>query len=44
DDTDDEPGDQELKAHSTYMAQIQEVTPDAADNSGPIFDSEPLQK
>ncbi|GKB84479.1 hypothetical protein Tco_0956751 [Tanacetum coccineum] len=27
-----------------YMAQIQEVTPDAADNSGPIFDVEPLQK
>nr|GEZ79979.1 hypothetical protein [Tanacetum cinerariifolium] len=27
-----------------YMAQIQEVTPDAADNSGPIFDYEPMQK
>nr|GEX16956.1 hypothetical protein [Tanacetum cinerariifolium] len=27
-----------------YMAQIQEVTPDAADDSGPIFDTEPLQK
>ncbi|GJS58901.1 hypothetical protein Tco_0653685 [Tanacetum coccineum] len=26
------------------MAQIQEVTPDAADNSGTIFDAEPLQK
>ncbi|GKF60297.1 hypothetical protein Tco_0177083, partial [Tanacetum coccineum] len=26
------------------MAHIQEVTPDAADNSGPIFDAEPLQK
>nr|GEU70285.1 hypothetical protein [Tanacetum cinerariifolium] len=44
DDTDDEPDDQELEAHYIYMAQIQEVTPDAADNSGPIFDSEPLQK
>nr|GEY11095.1 copia protein [Tanacetum cinerariifolium] len=44
DDTDDEPRDQELEAHYMYMAQIQEVTPDAADNSGPIFDSEPLQK
>nr|GEY03656.1 retrovirus-related Pol polyprotein from transposon TNT 1-94 [Tanacetum cinerariifolium] len=44
DDTDDEPEDQELEAHYLYMAQIQEVTPDAADNSGPIFDSEPLQK
>ncbi|GJV02914.1 hypothetical protein Tco_1336483 [Tanacetum coccineum] len=44
DDTDDEPEDQELEAHYLYMAQIQEVTPDAADNSGPIFDAEPLQK
>ncbi|GKC75355.1 hypothetical protein Tco_1126129 [Tanacetum coccineum] len=35
---------QELEAHYMYMAQIQEVTPDAADNSGPIFDAEPLQK
>nr|GFD21155.1 hypothetical protein [Tanacetum cinerariifolium] len=26
------------------MAQIQEVTPDAADNFRPIFDTEPLQK
>nr|GEU68911.1 hypothetical protein [Tanacetum cinerariifolium] len=44
DDTDDEPEDQELEAHYMYMAQLQEVTPDAADNSGPIFDTEPLQK
>ncbi|GJY67536.1 retrovirus-related pol polyprotein from transposon TNT 1-94 [Tanacetum coccineum] len=44
DDTDDEPEDQELEAHYLYMAQIQEVTPDAADNPGPIFDAEPLQK
>ncbi|GJX69971.1 hypothetical protein Tco_0307142 [Tanacetum coccineum] len=44
DDTDDEPDDQELEAHYMYMAHIQEVTPDAADNSGPIFDTEPLQK
>ncbi|GJY60729.1 hypothetical protein Tco_0461386 [Tanacetum coccineum] len=36
--------DQELEAHYLYMAPIQEVTPDAADNSGPIFDVEPLQK
>nr|GEZ41117.1 hypothetical protein [Tanacetum cinerariifolium] len=35
---------QELEAHYMYMAQIQEVTPDATDNSGPIFNSEPLQK
>ncbi|GKB24658.1 hypothetical protein Tco_0864059 [Tanacetum coccineum] len=44
DDTDDEPNDQKLEAHYIYMAQIQEVTPDAVDNSGPIFDIEPLQK
>nr|GEW22751.1 integrase, catalytic region, zinc finger, CCHC-type, peptidase aspartic, catalytic [Tanacetum cinerariifolium] len=44
DDTDDEPEDQELEAHYMYMAQIQEVNPDVANNSGPIFDSEPLQK
>ncbi|GKB60867.1 retrovirus-related pol polyprotein from transposon TNT 1-94 [Tanacetum coccineum] len=36
DDTNDEPDDQELEAHYMYMAHIQEVTPDAADNSGPI--------
>ncbi|GJV55195.1 hypothetical protein Tco_1456200 [Tanacetum coccineum] len=44
DDTDDEPEDMELEAHYLYMAQIQEVTPDAIDNSGPIFNAEPLQK
>nr|GFD34807.1 hypothetical protein [Tanacetum cinerariifolium] len=43
DDIDDESKDQELEAHYMYMAQIQEVSPDAA-NSGPIFDSEPVQK
>nr|GEZ50721.1 hypothetical protein [Tanacetum cinerariifolium] len=32
------------QAHYMYTAQLQEVTPDVADNSGPIFDSEPLQK
>nr|GEY90043.1 hypothetical protein [Tanacetum cinerariifolium] len=37
-------GHVELEAHYMYMAQIQEVTPDAVDSSGPIFDSEPLQK
>nr|GEX80205.1 integrase, catalytic region, zinc finger, CCHC-type, peptidase aspartic, catalytic [Tanacetum cinerariifolium] len=35
---------QELEAHYMYMTQIQEVTPATADNSGPIFDAEPLQK
>nr|GFA03371.1 hypothetical protein [Tanacetum cinerariifolium] len=34
----------ELEAHYIYTAHIQEVTPDAADNSGHIFDAEPLQK
>nr|GEW55555.1 Gag-Pol polyprotein [Tanacetum cinerariifolium] len=44
DDTnDDELEDQELEAHYMYMAQLQEVSPDAAD-SGPIFNDEPLQK
>nr|GEW58495.1 hypothetical protein [Tanacetum cinerariifolium] len=44
DDTDDdELEDRELEAHYMYMAQLQEVSPDAAD-SGPIFDDEPLQK
>nr|GEZ65451.1 hypothetical protein [Tanacetum cinerariifolium] len=33
----------ELEAHYMYMAQLQQVSPDAAD-SGPIFDDEPLQK
>nr|GEU65028.1 integrase, catalytic region, zinc finger, CCHC-type, peptidase aspartic, catalytic [Tanacetum cinerariifolium] len=43
DDTDDESEDQKLEAHYMYMAQIQEVSLDAAD-SRPIFDTEPLQK
>nr|GEX54296.1 hypothetical protein [Tanacetum cinerariifolium] len=44
DDTHDEPEDQELEAHYLYMAKIQEVNPDSADNSRPIFNAEPLQK
>nr|GEV23379.1 hypothetical protein [Tanacetum cinerariifolium] len=43
-DADDKPKDQELEAHYLYMAQIQEVTLDADDNSGPIFDVKPLKK
>nr|GFA79498.1 hypothetical protein [Tanacetum cinerariifolium] len=43
DDTNDESEDQELEARYMYMAQLQEVSPDAAD-FGPIFDAEPLQK
>ncbi|GJW90097.1 hypothetical protein Tco_0167650 [Tanacetum coccineum] len=37
DDTDDESDDQELEAHYMYMAQLQEVTPDPVDNSGPYL-------
>nr|GEZ48567.1 retrovirus-related Pol polyprotein from transposon TNT 1-94 [Tanacetum cinerariifolium] len=44
DDTDDESDDQELKVHYMYMAKLQEVIPDAADNSGPIFDTETVQQ
>ncbi|GKD12247.1 hypothetical protein Tco_1196654, partial [Tanacetum coccineum] len=44
DDTDDESDDQELEAHYMYMAQIQDVTPDPVDNSGLIFDDEPMHK
>nr|GEX95231.1 retrovirus-related Pol polyprotein from transposon TNT 1-94 [Tanacetum cinerariifolium] len=43
DDDDDELEDQELEAHYMYMAQLQEVFPDAGD-SGPIFDDEPLEE
>ncbi|GJU37599.1 reverse transcriptase domain-containing protein [Tanacetum coccineum] len=42
DDTDDEPDDQKLEAHYMYMAKIQEVILDVADNSRPIFDTEPF--
>ncbi|GKB99748.1 gag-pol polyprotein [Tanacetum coccineum] len=36
----------ELEQHYMYMAQlqVQEVTPDPVDNSGPIFDDEPMHK
>nr|GEY46732.1 hypothetical protein [Tanacetum cinerariifolium] len=44
DDTNDESDDQELEAHYMYVAQIQEVSPDIIDNSGPIFDGEPLHE
>nr|GEX91804.1 hypothetical protein [Tanacetum cinerariifolium] len=43
DDIDDELEDQELEAHYMYMAQLQEVSLDAAD-FGPVFDIEPVQK
>ncbi|GJV55001.1 retrovirus-related pol polyprotein from transposon TNT 1-94 [Tanacetum coccineum] len=44
DDTDDESEEQELEEHYMYMVQLQEVTPDQVDNSGPIFDDEPMHK
>ncbi|GKF60094.1 hypothetical protein Tco_0176880, partial [Tanacetum coccineum] len=44
DDTDDKSEEQELEAHYMYMTQIHEVTPDSVDNSGPIFDDEPMHK
>ncbi|GKB12475.1 hypothetical protein Tco_0846398, partial [Tanacetum coccineum] len=44
DDSDDEPDNQKLEAHYSFMAQIQEVSPDAATTSGPIFDTMPIQK
>nr|GEX14930.1 hypothetical protein [Tanacetum cinerariifolium] len=33
-----------LLSHYMYMAKLQEVTLDAADNSRPIFDTEPVQQ
>ncbi|GJT15665.1 hypothetical protein Tco_0874371 [Tanacetum coccineum] len=44
DNTDDESDNQELEAHYMYMAQVQEVTLDASDNSGPIFDTSHSKK
>ncbi|GJY75143.1 hypothetical protein Tco_0480259 [Tanacetum coccineum] len=44
DDPDDESDDQELEAHYMFMTQLQEVTPDQVDNSGPIFDDELMHK
>nr|GEW87455.1 hypothetical protein [Tanacetum cinerariifolium] len=44
DDTDDESDDQELVAHYMYMEKLQEVTPDVTNNSGLIFDTEPVQQ
>nr|GFA58415.1 hypothetical protein [Tanacetum cinerariifolium] len=43
---DDEPENQELEAHYMYlyMTKIQEVIPNAANNSRPVFNTEPLQK
>ncbi|GKG14280.1 hypothetical protein Tco_0353880 [Tanacetum coccineum] len=35
---------QELEAHYLYMAKVQEVSPNDAANSVPIFDVEPISK
>ncbi|GJR78631.1 hypothetical protein Tco_0149416 [Tanacetum coccineum] len=43
-DWNDDTDDQELEAHYMYMVQLQEVTPDQVDNSGPIFDDELMHK
>ncbi|GJX13796.1 hypothetical protein Tco_0205554 [Tanacetum coccineum] len=44
DDSDDKPEDQEPEEHYMYMEKVQEVITEATDNSGPIFDTEPLEK
>ncbi|GJX41315.1 cysteine-rich repeat secretory protein 12-like protein [Tanacetum coccineum] len=43
-DSNEEPKDQELEAHHTFMAKIQEVVLDAAQDSGPSYDTKPLGK
>ncbi|GJU21539.1 hypothetical protein Tco_1154881 [Tanacetum coccineum] len=44
DESDDEPKNQELEAYYMYMAKVQEVIPEDADNFGPIFNTKPLKK
>ncbi|GJZ09524.1 retrovirus-related pol polyprotein from transposon TNT 1-94 [Tanacetum coccineum] len=43
-DTDEEPNEQELEAHYMYMTKIQEVPHVTDDNSGPTYDTKPLEK
>ncbi|GKD70106.1 reverse transcriptase domain-containing protein, partial [Tanacetum coccineum] len=43
-DTDEEPDEQELEAHYMYMAKIQEVLHVTDDNSGPTYDTKPLEQ
>ncbi|GJZ52658.1 hypothetical protein Tco_0607173 [Tanacetum coccineum] len=43
-DTDEDLDDQELEAHYMYMEKIQEVLPVTDDNSGPTYDTEPLEQ
>nr|GEV23699.1 phosphoethanolamine N-methyltransferase [Tanacetum cinerariifolium] len=35
---------EELEVHYTYMSNIQEVTPASEEDTGPTYDSEPLEK
>ncbi|GJX13679.1 hypothetical protein Tco_0205437 [Tanacetum coccineum] len=44
DDTDEELDEQELEAHYMYMEKIKEVLPVIDDNSGPTYDTEPLEQ
>ena len=44
DDTDDDISEHEFEAHYSYMAKIQEVPSVTEDDTGPIFDPEPLEK
>ncbi|GJU96228.1 hypothetical protein Tco_1320984 [Tanacetum coccineum] len=43
-DSNEEPKDQELEAHHTFMENIQEVILDAVQDSGPSYDTKPLGK
>ncbi|GJT28756.1 retrovirus-related pol polyprotein from transposon TNT 1-94 [Tanacetum coccineum] len=42
--SDDEPIDQELEARYLYMAKIQQVIPASDEDTGPTYDTEPLEK
>ncbi|GJR92263.1 hypothetical protein Tco_0264437 [Tanacetum coccineum] len=42
--TNEEPDEQELEAHYMYMERIQEVLNVIDDNSGPTYDTEPLEQ
>nr|GEY51574.1 hypothetical protein [Tanacetum cinerariifolium] len=44
DNSNDEPEDQELEAHYMYMAKVQEVIQENADNFRRIFDTGPFEK
>ncbi|GKB69632.1 hypothetical protein Tco_0931044, partial [Tanacetum coccineum] len=43
-DSNEEPKDQELEAHHTFMENIQEVILDAVQDSGPSYDTKPVGK